>query len=501
MTARIQRISASRATEITASVGQRDRLAGASRTCHSVRMNAEELDQSAATVVALAEHFERLKQRANELIAEFHASTRGYFTPSEDEQTRQLLVSYWHARNALFELVSGLHESNAGTEDRRRDPRVVLTAYAGALALVDVARFLRHNFHHRPVVRAKLNEPEPAFGIPAGTYDLVQKSLTRPVHVWHLYHAMQFVNQHTAELKELCAGNGRMEAVLALVQTLQNQMDVTVERYVLTRVRVRAGSLREKLSRDLLGKALYSLQKCVSSLIADRYVRSGHQPALPDAIADEVERLLEPGDVIVVRKEHAFTNYFLPGYWPHAALYLGSTDQMQQSRLHEHSNIAKHWNRLLDTDPLRPTRVLESMKDGVRIRSLSNPFRSDAIAVIRPTLQPMQIAEAIGRGFQHTDKAYDFDFDFSRSDRLVCTEVVYRTYDNVAGIQFELTRRAGRLTLSAEDLLQMAVDDRSFRPIAVYCPALGPTITQQEEARSALQKTIGRKSVPPSAGG
>ena len=31
-----------------------------------------------------------------------------------------------------------------------------------------------------------------------------------------------------------------------------------------------------------------------------------------------------PGDVLVVRKEYAATNYFLPGYWPHAALVIGS---------------------------------------------------------------------------------------------------------------------------------------------------------------------------------
>lgn len=456
-------------------------------------MNAEELHQSAATVLALAAHFDRLKQRASELIDEFQASTRGYFTPSEDEQTRQLLVSYWHARNALFELVSSLYESDP--HDNDRDPRILLTSYAGALALVDVARFLRHHFHDRPVVRAKLNEPEPAFGIPAGTYDRVQQSLTRPVHVWHLYHAMQYVNQHADHLQERCDGNGQMEAIFTLVQTLQSRLNVTVERYVLTRLRVRAEGLRQRLGRDLLGKALYSLQKCVSSLIADRYVKSGHQPALPPGIAHEIEGLLQPGDVIVVRKEHAFTNYFLPGYWPHAALFLGSTAQLQQSRLHEHANIARHWNRLIAADPLRPTRVLESMKDGVRIRSLSNPFRSDAIAVIRPTLEPVAIAEAIGRGFIHTDKAYDFDFDFSRSDRLVCTEVVYRTYDSVAGIRFQLTRRAGRLTLSAEDLLQMAVDQQCFQPFAVYCPSLASHIHFREDARSALRRTIGRKSL------
>ena len=85
--------------------------------------------------------------------------------------------------------------------------------------------------------------------------------------------------------------------------------------------------------------------------------------------------------------------------------------------------------------------------------------------------------------------------DFSRSDRLVCTEVVYRSYEGSGNIKFSLTRRAGRLTLSAEDLLQKAVDADGFDILAVYCPALSQIVQHDNGAKQILQKTIGRKSV------
>ena len=91
------------------------------------------------------------------------------------------------------------------------------------------------------------------------------------------------------------------------------------------------------------------------------------------------------------------------------------------------------------------------------MRSLSCPFGSDAITIIRSSIDRQEIASAIGRGFFHDGKPYDFDFDFARSDRLVCTEVVYRSYEGVGGVEFQLTRRAGRLNLSAEDLLRKAL--------------------------------------------
>lgn len=456
-------------------------------------MSADELSRGAVTVSHLSEHFNSLKKRANALIESFQASRRGYFTPSEDEQTRHLLVSYWQSRNALFELVNSFHKVDRF--DKEEQPLALLVAYTGALVLVDVARFLREKFHDRPVVRAKLNEPEPYFGIPEGTYDLVQKSLTSPVHAWHLYHASTYITRHRGELEAKTRHSPELHGLLDIIDQLQDRLDVAVDRYVLVRTRVQASSIGRSIAQDLLGRALYGLQKCVSRLIADRYVKSGHQPALPPHVEEELEHRMLPGDVIVVRKEHAFTNYFLPGYWPHAALYLGSLEQMRQLNIQKHQNVNSHWKNVESVDPNRSTRVLESMKDGVRIRSLSNPFHSDAIAIIRPNLNMSDIAEAISRGFFHANKPYDFDFDFSRSDRLVCTEVVYRSFAGIGGIEFELTRRAGRLTLAAEDLLQMAVDKNGFTPIAVFCPAKSDQIVYDNAAAETLKSTIGRKSV------
>lgn len=63
---------------------------------------------------------------------------------------------------------------------------------------------------------------------------------------------------------------------------------------------------------------------------------------------------------------------------------------------------------------------------------------------------------------------YNFDFDFFNSDRVVCTEVIYRAYDGLEDLRFPLQERAGRKTLSAEDLLDFALDTQAFSPIAIF---------------------------------
>ena len=97
------------------------------------------------------------------------------------------------------------------------------------------------------------------------------------------------------------------------------------------------------------------------------------------------------------------------------------------------------------------------------------------------------VDRALAQAVDHEGKLYNFDFDFFTADRLVCTEVVYRAYEGIGGIAFTLTRRAGRLTLSAEDLLDMAVDDRGFEAVAVYgAPSCPRELVTGDEARRAL---------------
>ena len=46
---------------------------------------------------------------------------------------------------------------------------------------------------------------------------------------------------------------------------------------------------------------------------------------------------------------------------------------------------------------------------------------------------------AIKQAFRHHHKAYDFEFDFSTADRVVCTELVYRAYQGSWSQSFDLS--------------------------------------------------------------
>ncbi|MCA9119039.1 MAG: hypothetical protein H6822_17130 [Planctomycetaceae bacterium] len=446
-------------------------------------MKAEDLESGLRTVVQMAEYFRELKLRAAAIAERITPQERGYFTTVEEDDARPILVSYWHARNALFELITTFHDDETLDDESRRE--AFLIAFASALLLVDAARFLREVANERPIVRRKFNEPAPEFGVPGGVYDVVQRSLVSTRHGWHLYHAIDYFNEHEDELREI-GTNSDYASLLACIDELKHRLDVSIAQFARAKLRTRADQMLRQFGRTVIGQALYGIQKLAGSLAADKYLRLGHRPGLPTTVAAGMRELLQPGDVLVVRKEYALTNYFLPGYWPHAALYLGDAESLAGLGIHEHEYVRPRWARLLDPSSNSEGHVLEAMRDGVNLRTLKSPFASDSVVVLRPMIRREDLAKALGRCMAHEGKAYDFDFDFRRADRLVCTEVIYRSYDGIGPINIPLVQRAGRPTLSGSDLIEMGINSNNFAPVAVFAPLLTDGIVTGDDVRRVL---------------
>lgn len=464
-------------------------------------MNNQRFLAATRTVLELGEHFDSLKTRALEIFEPATVAARGYVTPSKESQIRHLQLSYWKARLALYELVDETRREV--TQLDQATPQKFLVCLAAAALLVDAARFLRENFHRATVVRRKLDEPDPVYGIPPRMYDDIQKSLTSPYHAWHLWQATRYYDRHRSELLRAAQASG-IEPVIAIIERLRERLRPSLWTYLRTRVHVRGRRALRHIGRDVLERATYALQTLAGCGLAEIHVRPGHIPSLPLAIRAELARLLQPGDVLVVRKEFAVTNYFLPGHWPHVALYLGTSDDLRRLGIADDPRVRPRLKQLDDATPstavMAPDSanawaggpqhpcVLESMKDGVRIRSVNSPFCCDSVVVIRPLIEPRFLNVVLPRALQHEGKPYDFDFDFCTSYKLVCTEVVYRAYEGVAGLQFDLRRHAGRFALASGELLRMAVARRNFEVVAAYAPTHTPRVILGDAAATVVKQ-------------
>jgi hypothetical protein len=244
-------------------------------------VNDEQLSAAARTVAQLGDYLEDLKRQAVAVFDPAAVAARGYIKPSTEVAVRQLQLSYWKARNALFELVNDIWRDIQRLD--RATPQQFLVALAAASLLVDGARFLREQFHRVVVLRRKLDEPDVVYGIPPRMYDEVQKSLTSPYHAWHLWQATRYYDRHREELHQATAAQG-LDPLVAIIDRLRDRLRPPLRVYVRARLRVRGRRAVRRIGRDVLGRGVYALQEALGRGMANVFVRPGHTPSLPREI-------------------------------------------------------------------------------------------------------------------------------------------------------------------------------------------------------------------------
>tara|TARA_B110000093_G_scaffold156574_1_gene174300 strand:+ start:620 stop:1984 length:1365 start_codon:yes stop_codon:yes gene_type:complete len=409
------------------------------------------------------------------------AEARGYFLADEDEKLRETYSVYLAVRSSLLECVHALSGGQLSTKGTSNLPEF-LVAYAAACLLVRSANFIVELATVNPIGRKKLDEPEPRYGLAANNFTRIYESLTSPKRWWGFFEAVRYFQAHRDEIIAY-----QKDPVLApIVELLLAEEAFAVARrrdFLKSRLAYRIHSF---LRRNHSGykKTMFHMFRLSGSAIAElkqpfvKPSRQGKRVTLE--VRERLEAFLQPGDILVTRHDDALSNLFLPGYWPHAAFYVGSNE----------ARAALGVRSECDVDGA--VRFLEAKKDGVKLRPPEDTLRVDAFTVLRSTLADEHRAEAVSRCLTHAGKLYDFIFDFGAADRLACTELVYRSYHSVGEVAFELQPHAGRHCLSAEDLLNQAVGRGWFEPVLVY-GVRGDDWVEGAEARTILQQSYAAK--------
>ena len=109
----------------------------------------------------------------------------------------------------------------------------------------------------------------------------------------------------------------------------------------------------------------------------------------------EILNVLEPGDILLRRYSHYLGSVLVPGYFSHAAVYVGD-DQ-----------------------------VIHILGEGITKEDILVFMRCDDMAVLRCT-EPDRRDKVISRAWDQLAKGveYDYDFDTDDSSKFYCTEFV-----------------------------------------------------------------------------
>ena len=447
----------------------------------------------------IVESLQVLEEGAKEALRKLDARP-GKYTQEENDQIRRMMFSYLNYRKALFRMVA-YHSGYAKVVDEDLRLKSFLVAYTAGLTLFARGLTLVDIFKDSPSARRKLNEPEPIWGVPAKVYDTVYDNVTDAGTVELLSRTAAYYESNQAGFTALGIATdpdfgwipAYIEGQQALVETLAPNV-------------WKAGWAKAKRNvTGAWGKLSYGVVSFFARLAGDTKVRPA-KATITKASIDRLAAKLQPGDIMLARKNYYVSNGFLPGFWPHAILYVGTAEELRARGLENRPWVQKHLAKYEKMTPNgHPNRVIEAISEGVVFSSLQQVMDSDYVAVFRPNVSEARKDQAIERAFAHWGKPYDFDFDFFSTDKLVCTEVVYRAYDEEIGgdkVTLEMQRILGRDTYPAIEFVRKfgearAAGKESAKGVLTFIAYLAG---DEELSPEALIATAARPSVPERAG-
>ncbi len=311
------------------------------------------------------------------------------------------------------------------------------------------------------------NDPNPRADLPEDSYSAIQARQMAPENLVKL-------NAGRAYLKLVKGRLDHRPQIVVRVRAMLHDIQDTALNDPMAVVRNPLHAF-EKVLLD----AWFPIQK--GAAVGVSYLRTTNRRYfISHEVAGEVSSRLEPGDIMLERREWHLTNLGIPGYWTHAALYLGTLDTLdaffadlpELGGASARDYLAERWPEAIAAmaEPGEngfPLAVIEALRPGVVLTSLEASGSCDSLGVLRPRIDRAAKLRAVVDALEHFGKPYDYNFDFTSDDSLVCSELIYKAFHACPDITLEPEMTNGRLLLSPNQMAmkfdaELERDDRQL---------------------------------------
>lgn len=120
--------------------------------------------------------------------------------------------------------------------------------------------------------------------------------------------------------------------------------------------------------------------------------------------------LIQPGDILLRRYDTYISSFLIPGFWDHAALYIGKN------------------------------KVIHAVGSGVTEEDILTFIRTDHIMILRVLSNKTRkaVRVAIQRAKDIESEGAEYDFDFTDTNKFCCTELVYHCYHDCSELDMKI---------------------------------------------------------------
>ncbi len=210
----------------------------------------------------------------------------------------------------------------------------------------------------------------------------------------------------------------------------------------------------KKIFKDIIHGSLYGTVYALSKVFGNTAgVFQSRRGYLYEqkALEQHLLTLLQPGDVLLEKTPFRLTDKFIPGYWGHTAVWIGTEEEIKELGIWDHPKIAPIQDRIRAGKS-----ILEALRPGVTSNTVGHFMDIDSMAILRrPNLTDDEKRAVIIRAAAEYEKRYDFGFDVENQVTIQCSELVRLTYSD---IDFKLDRILGRFTMNPDSVAVAAID-------------------------------------------
>jgi hypothetical protein len=342
----------------------------------------------------------------------------------------------------------------------------LMNALAVAVTLFDVTNYTYINFLGHRKLRILLNEADSSYKRAANTFKRSIKGVYSLKTRKYLRRAISIYKKFYLKNTEIFGDEDALVADRIIQSSFvyskyKNGTNIS-EFFKVTGARLKI-SVKNKLDffsfignsviyygSKLFGNVMGSFQKRRGKLYQD------------SKFLVKVKRRLEPLDILLEKTPFRLTDKFIPGYWGHAAIYIGNQRDLKKLGIWDHDLVQKYKEEILSGRS-----IVEALRSNVQINSLDHFTDIDDFAIIRlkKDLTDEEKREHILRALSHVGKLYDFSFDVETAETIVCSELHYRTFINV---DFNTSTILGRPTISVDQVAEQAYTDMPFETKLLY---------------------------------
>ena len=205
------------------------------------------------------------------------------------------------------------------------------------------------------------------------------------------------------------------------------------------------------------------------------------------AVAQKIKSVLHAGDILLEKTPFRLTDQLIPGHWGHAAVYVGTAEELQDLGIWNHEVILPFQEQILAGKTID-----EALRDGVQLNTVEHFLNVDDLVIMRDTLESEEDKiERIILTFRQLGKEYDFYYDIESSDKIVCSELVYATSIK---IDWETEELVGINIISPDNIaIKTIEEDARFNIVSLYHNGVEITENQVKMMRSLLEDAQEKK--------